>query len=329
MNKKTLIFLIIFIVLIILIIAGSFIVWNLFRPTDINAKPINFEIKPKTTTLEIANDLKNTGLIKSKWIFIGYLKLPLLGSRSKTIKAGVYQLQKSENLIEITKKLTSGEISEWIVTFPEGFGIKDIAARLQEKGIVKKEVFLNETSLISKYQNNFEFLKGITSPNLEGYLFPDTYHFYYDVTSEEIIKKMLENFKNKTSNKPVDYQVITIASIVEREAQKPEDRAKIASVYLNRLDKGIKLEADPTVQYAKGSWDKITSLDYKIDSPYNTYKYTGLPPGPICNPGLDSIMAVLNPEKTNYFYFFHNKEGQAIFSLTNEEHEQKKQKYLK
>jgi UPF0755 protein len=116
---------------------------------------------------------------------------------------------------------------------------------------------------------------------------------------------------------------------VEREAKKEEDRPLIASVYLNRLKKGMKLEADPTIQYAKGNWQPITEAEYhSVDSPYNTYRYAGLPPGPIANPGLASILAVLQPAKTDFLYFFHTKSGETIYSMTNAEHEKKKQKYL-
>lgn len=285
---------------------------------------VHFEIKNGISSMEIASNLEKQNLIRSKWAFLAILKL-----ERKTIKAGVYEFSPPFHVFTIFSKLSKGEVDETVVTFPEGFSIKDMAGRLEEKGVIKKEDFLKEVSNVSKYQKDYPFLADLTNPNLEGYLFPDTYHFSYGITSEEIVKKMLDNFKKKTEGLNVDTKILILASIVEREAKKSDERPKIASVYLNRLNQNMKLEADPTVQYAKGSWDKIKLEDYKIDSPYNTYKYAGLPPGPICNPGLDSIMAILNPEKTDYLYFFHTKDDQTIFSVTAQEHETRRKEYSK
>lgn len=293
----------------------------------------DFEIKPNTPSLKIAESLKKENLIRSKWLFLAYLKF-----KKGTIKTGVYELSQSLNLKQITEILISGTVKEWIVTFPEGFSQKDMAEKLEKANIVKSEDFLNETSKIKNYQKDFSFLKETKSNNLEGFLFPDTYRFSQKTDSEKIVSKLLSNFGKKIEpflpeikkqNRNL-FDIITLASIIEREAQKEEDRAKIASVYYNRLEKDMKLEADPTIQYAKGNWEKIKKEDYEnIDSPYNTYKYKGLPPSPICNPGLPSIKASINPEKTDYLYFFHTKDGQTLFSKTKEEHEEKKKEYLK
>jgi len=325
MSKKLKILLVILGVLILGSFLATYLIFQFQAPPKTEAQPTFFEIKPNTSSTTVAEELKNQGLIKSKWLFLIYLKLS-----KRTIKAGTYELSLSLNLFGVIEKLEKGEVKEWLVTFPEGFSLKDMGERLEEKGVVKKEDFLKEASLISKYQKEFPFLSEIKTPNLEGYLFPDTYKFPLKVTSEEIVKKMLKNFDQKINQKVKLFETITLASIVEREAKKEEDRAKIASVYLNRLSKGMQLEADPTVQYAKGNWEPITKEDYEaINSPYNTYKYPGLPPGPISNPGLASIKAVLQPEKTDYLYFFHTKEGETIFSQTKEEHERKKKEYMK
>ncbi|MCX6806615.1 MAG: endolytic transglycosylase MltG [Candidatus Berkelbacteria bacterium] len=285
-------------------------------PNRTQTQAIPFEIKPNTSSVNIALELKNKNLIRSKWLFLICLKV-----KRGEIQAGTYELSYSSTLLSILRKLTSGQIKQYEVTFPEGYSIKDMATELEKKQVVKKEDFLNETSQVGKYSQDFSFLKDIKTQNLEGYLFPDTYRFPLKVTSEDIIRTMLKNFDTKVISK-IDPQlkqqgktlneVIIMSSIVEREAKKEEDRAKIASVYLNRLAKNMKLEADPTIQYAKGDWELINAADYQaINSPYNTYKYAGLSPGPICNPGLASILAVLNPEKTDYLYFFHTKDGSA------------------
>lgn len=319
-------FILVFSVFSILSVLSICYVNSIFSPVkaDTETKQIDFEIEPGTSSLEIAEGLKGAGLIKSKWAFLVYLKC-----KKGTILAGIYELSPSNNLVQITQKLINGEVKEWIVTFPEGFSLKDMGERLEKQGIVTKEQFLKEASQVSKYQESHHFLKGVSASDLEGYLFPDTYRFLEKSSAEEMIKRILDNFKGKTEEKSVDHTTVILASIIEREAKNPEDRAKIASVYLNRLAQDMKLEADPTIQYAKGNWNPITTADYKIESPYNTYKYPGLPPGPICNPGLESIQAILNPAKTDYLYFFHTEEGQAIFTTSQEEHEQKKQEYLK
>jgi UPF0755 protein len=163
----------------------------------------------------------------------------------------------------------------------------------------------------------------------EGYLFPDTYTFPVNTSSQDIIQVMKRNFEGKTRDLKPNLETMVLASIIEREAKYDEDRAEIASVYLNRLRTGMRLEADPTVQYAKGSWESITSTDYhSVFSPYNTYLHAGLPPGPICNPGLASIQAASNPSKTDYFYFLTTRDGHAVFSKTFEEHKRKIRQYF-
>jgi UPF0755 protein len=323
MTRKTKILILALSGIFLIAILALYIKLLTLAPEKNNQIKKTFEIKPNTPSVLIAEDLKKEDLIKSKWLFLLSLKL-----KKGVIFAGTYELSPSFSLLKVVRILISGQVKEWVVTFPEGYSLKDMAERLAQKGIVKKEDFLSEASLVSKYEKDFPFLSEIKTSNLEGYLFPDTYRFPIGVKSEEIIKEMLSNFNKKLMDKKITPETLILASIVEREAKKPEDRPLIASVFLNRLAQKMKLEADPTVQYAKGSWDKITVEDYKIDSPYNTYKYPGLPPGPICNPGLESIKAVLYPEKTDYLYFFHTKDGRTFYSKTKEEHEQKKKEYL-
>ena len=178
----------------------------------------------------------------------------------------------------------------------------------------------------------------IASEGKEGYLFPDTYRISAKASANEIIEKLTNNFKQKTAG-DVSQDVLTLASIVEREAKQDNERAKIAGVYQNRINIGMKLEADPTVQYGKDTnnakglvdfkyWQPISLADYTgVDSKFNTYLNAGLPPAPICNPGLKSIKASLNPEKHNYYYFFHLADGTAIYSKNLAEHNANKLKY--
>lgn len=262
-------------------------------------------IKSGQSTREIAQNLENQGVISSATVFVLYAKL-----KNEMIQVGVYKLSRAENMKEIMTILADGKASEYLVTIPEGWRLTQIDKYLAEKGVISAGE-----------------LEKIASSN-EGYLFPDTYRFLPKIPAAEVRQTMLDNFQKKTVGLNPTRENIILASIVEREAKFDEDRAKIAGVYLNRLEKGMKLEADPTVQYAKGSWDPIKTSDYRsVISAYNTYLNIGLPSGPICNPGLESIKAVLNPEKNGYFYFFHKKDGHAVFSATLEEHEANLEKY--
>lgn len=271
------------------------------------------EIKPGTSTRVIAKNLRTAGLVRSELAFLIMTRL-----RGDFLKAGVYRLSPIMNLSVVINKLAQGEVAEHMITVPEGWRILEIASLLDRKGIVSAQDFL------------------AAAQNKEGYLFPDTYRLSLDVSATEIVKRMSDNFLLKTQGFALDEEDVILASIVEREAKSDEDRRKIAAVYLNRIKKGMRLEADPTVQYAKTlgngtivePWPKITTADYRsIQSPYNTYLSDGLPSGPICNPGLASLQAVLTPASIDDLYFFHTKDGQTIFSKTLDEHNTKKRQY--
>ena len=221
----------------------------------------------------------------------------------------MYYLRKNMSLDEIISPLAKNEIEEYKITIPEGWSVTQIADYLAEREIINRDDFI------------------AAAKDYEGYLFPDTYRIPVNITAKELVNKMLDNFNERTKDyKPTKDDVI-LASIVEREAKRDEDRAKIAGVYVNRINNDMYLGADPTIQYAKGNWNPITLTDLKIDSPYNTYINKGLPPTPICNPGLKSIKAAVNPEKNNYLYFFNITDGSAIFSTSDAEHESNKEKY--
>ncbi|MFC1656936.1 endolytic transglycosylase MltG, partial [Patescibacteria group bacterium] len=190
-------------------------------------------------------------------------------------------------------------------------------------------------ALRASLYKDIKFPEGYIGENLEGLLFPDTYYIEQDATAEDIVKITLLNFQERTENYRLlqnshglkEYEVIILASIIEREAQKQKDRELVASVYLNRIDRDMKLEACPTVQYAKSEdWGEIDLNDIQNTvSTYNTYLYYGLPPTPIATPSLNSIQAIINAPKTEYLYFFSNTDGKIFYSETAEEHERKKQ----
>ena len=289
------------IVLIIIIIAIYYFMMLNKKGTG---EAREFIVRSGQSTSEIGQNLQNDGLIKSAFVFTWYTRL-----QGDLIQIGVYKLSPSQNIKEILSILASGKASEYFVTVPEGWRVTQIDELLAEKNIIKKGDFTK-----------------IASAD-EGYLFPDTYRFMPDSKAEDVKTEMMNDFNLKTKDLKITRDVIILASIVEREAKFDEDRSKIAGVYLNRIAKNMKLEADPTIQYAKGSWDQIKQSDYKFVSPYNTYLNPGLPPGPICNPGLKSIEAVLNPEKSDNLFFFHKDDGHAVYSVTAEEHAANLKKY--
>lgn len=230
---------------------------------------------------------------------------------------------------EITEVLIQPpQKDNYTVTIPEGYEFRQIVNLLEENGIINREVFLREAE---SGEFDFDFVKQIPQREnrLEGYLFPDTYTFRPEDSEHDVILRMLENFNNKAmsvineanSGKSVD-EIIILSSIIEREAASDDDRGKIASVFVNRLNIGMKLESCATVQYIlKERKSVLSNEDTQIDSPYNTYKNSGLPIGPIASPGIKSIQAALYPEQTNYLYFMAARDGKSsVFAETYEQH---------
>ena len=239
----------------------------------------------------------------------------------KNLKSGQYQISNVRSVFRLLEILNKGVAPEQIkVTIPEGFTVDDIAKVLYQKGVIK-----DSNEFISKAQK------------YEGFLFPDTYFFLKGESIESIIEKMKnqfykvlpEDYEERAKKKGLTlYQAVILASIVEKEAKFDEDRPLVASVFLNRLKIGMPLQSDATINYVlsnKKLW--LTDKDLKIDSPYNTYMHTGLPPTPICNPGLKSLLAVVVAPKTNYYYFLTTESGKAVFERTLEEHNRDIRKY--
>ena len=249
----------------------------------------------------------------------------------RPIQAGEYYFDQPVNTREVFWKMARGRIYVRTILVPEGWTSFEIAEEIQEQGICDREQFLaatHETSLISGMAPQ--------AHSLEGFLFPSTYEFTRHNSCEEVAKRMVENFKAVwDSIKPADLQtlpggltplqIVTLASLVERETPDREERPLVAGVFYNRLRKRVPLQCDPTVQYAlalEGQLVKdVKPKDLKVDSPYNTYTHTGLPPGPIANPGEASLRAALAPEVTDYLYFVANDKGGHFFAKTLAEHD--------
>ena len=301
------------------------------KPMSKSAEEASFTVKRGESTTEIGENLENADLISNAFIFLLYLKYKGQAAR---IQAGEYKIAKNLSMIQVMEVLTKGKITSGKVTIPEGWTNKQIEEEIVKKGIGTSEDF--KASVKKKY--NYDFLKESPNGDLQGFLFPETYFLSSRPTSEEVIEKVLGEFSKKADPKIKKkvgeqglsyYQILTLASIVEREVTNKEDKKKVAGVFINRLANDIKLDSCATVEYVLGTKKRILSSDdISIDSPYNTYKNKGLPPTPISNPGLDSIEAVLEPEKTDYLFFFSGRDGKTYFSKTQEEHEELKAKYL-
>ncbi len=288
------------------------------------------EILPGTPSLQIAALLKQHGLIRSK-DFFEVMRLVKGG----TLKAGDYRFDHPAKMDEVYDRLRRGDVFTLSVTIPEGANLFDIAQRMEAAKLGTKENFLaaarGSVGLIADLD------PGATS--LEGYLFPDTYHFVPNAAPQQILTAMVKRFRQVAAAQGLEtnfHRVVTIASLVERETPVPAERPLVASVFENRLAKDMPLMTDPSVIYAamlQGRYrGTIYASDLQADSSYNTYRHTGLPPGPICNPGMASLKAAMMPAKTNYLYFVAasaDPSGKSRFSATLEEHTHNVQEYRK
>lgn len=298
-----------------------------------DAKLITIEISPGSTLEEIGETLASKKLIKNSRYFVYYGRFT---GQDKNMQAGVYQISNTWSVKEILECIGSGKIVTISVTIPEGFTVKQIGDMLAQKGIADSERF--QDAIIAEY--DYPFLDGKTGTStlaLEGFLFPATYQLRPDMTEKEIIEKMLDTFQTAFTDELQQRademgftikEIVTLASIVEREAQLEEERPKVAAVFLNRLDKGMRLESCASVQYILGKQkETLSNKDLQNPSPYNTYIHAGLPPGPIANPGLASIKAVLYPADVSYLFFVARGDGSHHFSNTFQEHEQASRRY--
>ena len=302
--------------------------------------PVVFVVEPGDVAGDIALRLKRWGLITDAELF---RQLAHYQEADSKLEAGRYELRANMTMGEIIEALQHGRLEEIAVTVPEGWRAEQIAEMLAEEVGVDVDQFLD---LVQGGPFDHEFLQGRPpEATLEGFLFPDTYLLPVQPTALDIIERMLADFDQRftvemrqaaAEQEMTIYQVVTLASIVEREAVVAEERPIIAGVFLNRLAEGMSLESCPTVQYALGYqedadqwWKTPVMLEEfdQVNSSYNTYLHRGLPPGPICNPGLASIQAVLEPVETDYLYFLAKGDDSHAFAKTFEEHLQNQQKY--
>ncbi|MBI4136478.1 endolytic transglycosylase MltG [Candidatus Roizmanbacteria bacterium] len=320
MKKRVLVFLIILVVLI-----GGTVLW--FREATLPVNTVDpvsdiFVIQPGEGVRTIANNLENEGFIRDSLAFFILVKQQGI---ERNIQAGDFRLSTAMSAQEIIEELQHGTIDVW-VTIPEGWRNEEIALKLTQELAIPEQEFLLHAE--------------------EGYMFPDTYLFPKLASGSAVAAKMRNTFTQKVAEDHASEiaaseftlaEIVTLASLVERESRFDEERPIVASVLINRIHEGMSLNIDATLQYALGYqsdekdwWKQTLTIDDKeIESPYNTYKYAGLPPGPIANPGLSSILAVLNPSETNYFYYLHDADGQIHLAETYEEHQQNIERYLR
>ena len=302
----------------------------LVSPADKGGSDQVFIVKEGSSLKEVAADLEKTGLITNKTLFVLWTRVKGYG---KDFRAGEYSLSPAMAPVQMMEILRKGLVILHPVTIPEGFTRDQIADALAAKGLADKRRFLELTqdkALLRQY--------GISGPSFEGYLFPDTYHFSRGTPALAILDTMVKRFKQvvtplmevsqRTGMK--FEEVVILASIVEKETGRPEERPLIASVFLNRLRLGMRLESDPTVIYGIENFDgDLKKKDLTDKTPYNTYVIHGLTPGPIANPGLESIKAVMDPARTDYLYFVSKNDGSHHFSKTLAEHNRAVEIYQK
>ncbi|ETI67193.1 endolytic transglycosylase MltG [Neobacillus vireti] len=347
-RKIVLIISIVLLLFIVFIGGGGYLyIQSALKPVDSKSKSQKtVEIPIGSSVTGIAQTLEKNGIIKNAKVFKYYVKLKNEGG----FMAGDYQLSPSMDVPEIVSRLKTGKVlakASFKITIPEGKQLQEIAAIMAEATKQNQEDVLNKLNdkefikeLMVKYPEvlSDEIMNGSIKYKLEGYLFPATYPFYKpNPTVEEMVTAMLDktrtviaDYAEESDAKKLSvHQLLTMASLVEEEATGKADRKKIASVFYNRMKKGMPLQTDPTVLYAQGKHkEKVLYKDLEVNSPYNTYQHTGLPPGPIASAGKISIEAALEPAETDYYYFLATADGEVIFTKTLEEHNKEKAKHI-
>ncbi len=316
--KKNIFFVFSAIVLLFFLYAAA----ELFLPVRTTSRNVEIEIPKGTTFRQAVGLLQNEKLIRDKRIFL--LTARLSGTDRK-IRAGFYSLWSGMSPFEILKVLLKGKIIEYQIKVLEGDSLSEIADAFARTGIISAEEFME----LAKDRDLLEY-HGISAPSVEGYIFPDTYTIPKGMDAEDALDTMIYRMREKYSDKFTaraqelgmsENQVLTLASIIEKEAVLDSERSLISAVYHNRLRKNMMLQADPTSIYGvKSSKEKITLNDLKRKTPYNTYRMKGLPPGPIASPGLKSIVAALYPDNVPYLYFVAQDDRSHRFAESEEDH---------
>ena len=317
----------------VLIVAGVG-AWLLYAPVGPapgtpDNQAVYVDIAPGSSTRSIAAQLQRAGVVRSRYAFA--LVRAIKGG---TLKAGEYRFNHPANLTEVYTRIERGDVFTIAVTIPEGYNIFDIAAAFANAGIAHRDAFLQaerqQTDLIADLSPS--------AASLEGFLYPDTYRFPRTATPQSILAVMVRRFRQAAAQLELSpdsgrsvAQIVTMASLIEKEVAVPSERPLVAGVFENRLRRGIPLATDPSIIYAAelaGRWrGTIYASDLHSDSPYNTYKHAGLPPGPICNPGAAALKAAITPAQTDFLYFVADAQGHSRFAATIDEHSRNVRQY--
>lgn len=329
----------------------GFLAWGIYLPKDsLFDKETVFQIEKGEGSREISLNLERADLIKWAPLFRLYALTIGVGGN---LQAGSYSLNSSMNVPQIVAKFVQGDVIKDFLTIPEGWDLRDIGTAFEKKGMFKADDFWRLTGFpgvdyskspnlpdLKNFSGEFSFLKEKPdNVGLEGYLFPDTYQTGSRQTPESMIGIMLSNFDKKLTmdlraeinrrGKTI-FEIVTMASLIEKEVRTQSDKAQVSGILWKRLKIGMPLQVDATVSYITGKpGAELSKSDMQTDSPFNTYKYKGLPLGPIANPGMESIKAALYPEDSQYLYYLSALDGTTIFSRTLEEHNAARAKYLR
>jgi len=342
----------IFSITILFLFLISFFIWQgIYLPKNPRQTENElFLVEEGQNLFQIGENLEREGLIKNRFLFNFYV---FIRSAQRRLQAGEYLLSPKMSILEIGEKIVSGEVVKEEITIIEGWNLRDIGWYFENKGMFQAEELFElvgfplidysitkDLPFPNDFSSEFDFL-GDKPKNvsLEGYLFPDTYQIERGESIEKIVGKTLENFDKKLTpdlRKEIEdqektiFEIISMASLLEKEVKSLEEKKLVSEILWKRLNNNIPLQVDATITYITGGKTvKISKEETRIDSPYNTYKYRGLPLGPICNPGLESILASIYPEDNKYLYYLSTPTGETIFSRTLEEHNIAKAKYLK
>ncbi|MCX6718592.1 MAG: endolytic transglycosylase MltG [Candidatus Staskawiczbacteria bacterium] len=322
---------------VILLLAFFFICFEIYVPINPGShETITYTVQKGWGDDEIADNLQKLKIIRSSYFFKFYVIATLQHSK---LQAGEYNISPKMSIYQIAKKMAQGDVIKDNVIILEGWDINDIGKYLESKNICQQNYFISLTQ--KDYSNDFDFLQDKPKKaGLEGYLFPDTYQIARGETCEDILSAMLANFDKKLTpdmraeiakdpkGTPKSiFDIVTMASMIEKEVRTLDDKKIVSGILWKRIAIGMPLQLDATVNYVTDKSDASVKIkDTRIDSPYNTYKYKGLPAGPISNPGIDSIVAAIYPKATNYWYYL--SDGKTYFSETLSQHNAAAAKYL-
>jgi len=323
-------------ILFVALTGGFFIFCNLLIPVVPGSlKSIDFTVQKGEGAKDIISNLRQESLVRSNIVSRAFI---ISFGMSKKLQAGQYLFSPSMSTWSIIHKIATGDIATKKITIIEGWDLKEIGRYLEGQGICTEAEFTGFSA--ENFSSEFSFLKDSpNTANLEGYMFPDTYEFLPGTSAEDIIRLILDNFDKKLTpelrneisrQKKSISQVITMASIIEKEVKKMGDKKIVSGILWERIDIGMPLQVDSTITYITNKNSTFVSYDdLAVDSPYNTYKNHGLPPGPISNPGIESITAAIYPTMTDYLYFLSKPFGETIFSRTFAEHSSAQATYLR